>query len=789
LRRGRSARRRARALIAASVVAAAALVAVPMVVGNASAPPGPTEGAFAYGHHGSLALVRASLARDRKTLRCARLAFKGVRGAGCASVRAFPGSKRAAGQVALDDIRATIGQWSGKFQYPPEADVTAPGHNPAIAIHQAVLPTGKVLFFSYPYTGYTVAANMASYAWLWNPALGTGPSAFTEVDPPVNPDTGLPFNLWCGGQTFLNDGRLVVVGGTYQYEHITNGVKYNHTGLNVILTFNPFTEKWAVQQSPSGNYKLMTHGRWYPTVVTLPDNRVVIMSGREDINNGTLDPDVEVFTPSANMDGTNGTVQVVASRLAQLYPHLFVLPDNTQAGAGSSPAAPRILLAGPGGGSGGEPSDSAILDTATWTFTNLPGIDRNRDYGSAVLMPGGPNGSTQVRLFGGGSSSTNTSIALDLTNPGAGWQPAAPMNVNRSHLNTVILPDGSLFTIGGGKGSVAVPEQEDPNAPYPGNVGDNYETTTTNPPQEWTSELWSPATNTWNEVATQADFRTYHSTGVLLPDATVLSAGDDRPTHQPLSARTAEIYSPPYLFKGGRPTIDRAPTAVPYGASFFVATGSQVSSAVLVKPSAVTHADDMNQRSIQLSVAPASGGVQLTSPADATRATPGYYMLFLLNAQGVPSVASFVRLDTGIAAPIYSPLAGAPAGGAGAGAVAMPGPVGKAGTQVTPKPKLKLSALKVRVLRNGLAVSFALRGDRAFAARARLLAPKKKVAANRNVRDARKPFLVKVKLMAPKRKLHGVRKLSLQVRLTGAPSTLALSRRLAVPAKIRLARR
>jgi hypothetical protein len=763
-----------------------------MVIGSASAPPGPTEGAFAYGHHGSPALVRASLARDRKTLRCAKLAFTGVRGVGCPRVRALPGSKRSGRQTALDDVRATVGQWSTPFQYPPQADVTAPGHNPAIAIHQAVLPTGKVLFFAYPYTGYTVAANMATYAWLWNPALGTGPSAFTEVDPPVNPATGLPFNLWCGGQTFLNDGRLVVVGGTYRYEYIdASNVKHNHLGLNVILTFNPFTEKWALQQNAVGDYKLMTHGRWYPTVVTLPDNRLVIMSGREDINNGTLDPDVEVFTPSANMDGTDGTVQVVASRLIQLFPHLFVLPDNTQAGAGSSPAAPKILLAGPGGGVGGEPSDSAILDTATWQFTNLPSLDRNRDYGTAVLMPGGAGGSTQVRLFGGGSTSTNTSIGLDLNNPGAGWQAAAPMNVNRSHLNTVILPDGSLLTMGGGKGSVPVPEQEDPNAPYPGAVGDNYETTTTNPPQEWTSELWSPTTNTWNEVATQADFRTYHSTGVLLPDATVLSAGDDRPTHQSLTARTAEIYSPPYLFKGPRPAIALAPLSVPYHASFFVGTGSQVSSAVLVKPSAVTHADDMDQRSIQLAVAPTAGGVQLTSPADATIATPGYYMLFLLNAQGVPSVASFVRLDTSIGSAIYPPPPGGAAGAVvGPGTAISSGPAGKTGaTQGTASAKLKLSALRVRVLRTGLAVSFALRADRAFAARTSLVGPRKRVAARRSVRDVKKPFLAKVTLTAPKRKLHGVKGLSLQVRLSGAHSSLALSRRVAVPAKLRSAGR
>ena len=723
-------RNRALALMSLGVLAAAVLTGASMVTGAGFKPVVSvlSEGGLSYSHHGSAALVKASVKRDQRILRCAALAFKGTRGAGCGPLRDYPGAPRKGVQrsAALSDT----GSWSQPFQYPPASLLAGGGGsgNPAIAIHQIVLPTGKVLFLSYPFTNYTTATNMASYAWLWDPSLGTGPGAFKEVDPPINPATNLPFNLWCGGQTVLPDGRVVIVGGTLRYENKTvktNGTDPdNHLGLNVIVTFNPFTETWALQQTPTGNSKLMVSGRWYPTLVTLPDGRVVIMSGRDSSipDNGATVAQVEVFTPSPNMDGTNGSVAVApssADRVTALYPHLFLLPDNTAAGAGSSAQFPKILLAGPGKTSS---NDSAILDTRNWTWTNLPPLDGNRDYGTAVLMPGSTSGSTEVRLIGGGTMSVKTSLRLDLSNPGAGWLAAPAMSINRSHFNTTILPDGSLFSFGGGLGVVNSPNKENPNAPYVGAIGDNYQTTGTNPPQEWTSELWTPSTNTWKQVATQHDNRTYHSTGVLLPDGTVLSAGDDRPTHQPLTARTAEIYSPPYLFNGPRPTIASAPIQVGYGQSFLVGTGDQVSSAVLVAPAAVTHANDMDQRSIKLAVTPAAGGVVLSTPADQTVLPPRYYMLFLLNAQGVPSVAKWVKVDPSTAAPIFATPApdggaaaagggGAAAGGAGA---TVPGKASAASVKTAPAVKVSLS--KVTITRRGRALTarFTLRGKTAF---------------------------------------------------------------------------
>jgi hypothetical protein len=140
--------------------------------------------------------------------------------------------------------------------------------------------------------------------------------------------------------------------------------------------------------------------------------------------------------------------------------------------------------------------------------------------------------------------------------------------------------------------------------------------------------------------------RMYHSTALLLPDARVLVAGGGR-----LGTATpylnAEIYSPAYLFKGGRPTGGSAPSAVAVGSSFFVGTpdAASVASVALVRSGAVTHSINMNQRFVPLGFEQAAGGLTVHAPADAATAPPGDYMLFLVDANGVPSVAPFVRVD------------------------------------------------------------------------------------------------------------------------------------------------
>jgi hypothetical protein len=135
----------------------------------------------------------------------------------------------------------------------------------------------------------------------------------------------------------------------------------------------------------------------------------------------------------------------------------------------------------------------------------------------------------------------------------------------------------------------------------------------------------------------------------------VVSAGDDRDIappdtagHIPFANRTAQVYSPPYLFAGPRPAIASAPASIRYDAPFTVAVGGDVSAitrAVLVRPGAVTHANNMTQQVIRLPLVAHTDGLAVRSPLDASVAPPGDYMLFVQNAAGAMSVARWVEID------------------------------------------------------------------------------------------------------------------------------------------------
>ena len=386
-------------------------------------------------------------------------------------------------------------------------------------------------------------------------------------------------------------------------------------GLDKVYTFNPFNETWAEQPD-------MLDGRWYPTGVRLSDGRIAIISGLDRTGGDfatSRNADVELFTPSADPNG-RGTVDKIgaipetgAVRVGGLYPHMFAMPSG------------RTLVAGP------FVEDTWFLNSpgSSDLFTDYQNMAKDRLWGTAVLMPAGPGGSTKVMQLGGSETDSTTSVptaeVFDEENPGAGWRPADPMRIGRGHHNTVLLPDGSMVTVGGGVGTGAAKGQWTANE------------------EQRQVELWDPVTGDWRLGASQAEARAYHSTALLLPDGRVISAGDD--VNGGINQDTAEIYEPPYLFKGPRPSISSAPPTERVGDSFDVYTpDTNVTRAALVAPGATTHANDMNQRHIPLTVAQRPGGVILTAPASADIATPGQYMLFLINDQGVPSVAKFMRL-------------------------------------------------------------------------------------------------------------------------------------------------
>jgi hypothetical protein len=522
-------------------------------------------------------------------------------------------------QVAADNEQVgdptDVGQWE-----------TAKTNFPIVAIHSAMLPTGKVLFFSYP--TYPNRPNNAQ-AYLWDPNHPNLP--VVEKDPPDQA------NIWCAGQTFLADGELLVFGGNLDYE----GTSQTWKGLDRVFTFDPWSETWKEQPR-------MAHGRWYPTGVRLPDGRVPIFSGLDEsgqlVPHSNTNPDVELFTPADQIGGV-GTIKKIGTigtgddteralkPLGNLYPRMIVMADGHDYTAGPDKDQTWVL--------------DDVDASPTFSWHDIPNMSRSRTWGTTVPLPSGTGGPTKMLAIGGtewsGDPSTTTTELFDINNVGAGWQLQAGKDklYGRGHANTVLLPDGSMVEVGGGRGSL-----------------DGYESPLHYAePEKRHIELWDPATGKWRLGPAQTEARAYHSTALLLPDGRVMSAGDDfngdpgkidaNTDNDPMED-TAEIYEPPYLFRGARPTITNAPATIGFNGSFGVDTpDTNITKAALAAPAAVTHGVDMNQRMLQLPVDQRSGCVSVTAPTGPNAAPPGWYMLFLLNDQGVPSIAKWVKLEQG----------------------------------------------------------------------------------------------------------------------------------------------
>ena len=246
--------------------------------------------------------------------------------------------------------------------------------------------------------------------------------------------------------------------------------------------------------------------------------------------------------------------------------------------------------------------------------------------------------------------STTEIIDLGASNPA--WVYGPDMSAPRVEMDAVLLPNGKVLAVGG-SGSDEV-------------LG----TATLN------ADIFDPAAappnNVFKSAGSYSYARVYHTVALLMPDATVWLAGGNpqRGTYE----QHMEIYSPAYLFNSDgslatRPTITSAPTNITWNTQFAVSTpdAANIGSAVLMRPGSSTHAFDMSERMVGLNFTAGSGMLTVTGPPSANVAPPGYYMLFLLNNSGVPSVAKFVLLNSSAnPAPTVSsisPVSGTTAGG------------------------------------------------------------------------------------------------------------------------------
>jgi hypothetical protein len=159
--------------------------------------------------------------------------------------------------------------------------------------------------------------------------------------------------------------------------------------------------------------------------------------------------------------------------------------------------------------------------------------------------------------------------------------------------------------------------------------------------------MWNPSSESWSQL-TPMDFpRMYHSVAALATDGYVFTSGGGHGAGAPVSYFNAEFYAPPYLFKGSRPSISSAPSTASYGQTISVGTSnaSSINTVSLISVPSVTHAWNENQRYMTLGFTRGSNSLSVNIPSNRNQVPPGYYMLFILNSNGVPSSARIIRIS------------------------------------------------------------------------------------------------------------------------------------------------
>ncbi len=485
----------------------------------------------------------------------------------------------------------TIGQWT-----------TMSYTMPINPIHVALLHNGKILVVAGSGNCPASLAGCPS-----GPPFGPANNSGALLLDPTNGNVtqfNVSWDMFCNGMVVLPDGRAFINGGTLAYDPFQ--------GSLMSSIFDPATNTFT--DAPN-----MAHGRWYPTVLTLGDGRIMTFSGFLETGENT-NTTVEFYTV-----GSGWSQPFTAPFTPDLYPRLHLLPNGKVFYSGAPPVSNLF-----------DPSNN------TWTqnvaTTNYGGT---REYGSSVLLGLTPanNYDPVVLILGGDSPATNTTETIDLGAATPKWTYGPNMSQPRIEMNAVLLPNGQVVALGG-------------------SVNDEDLSTAS-----LNADLYDPPSNTISSAGANVYPRLYHSVALLLPDATVWLAGGNpsRGSYEP----HVEVYQPPYLFQSDgslatRPTITNAPASISYGNPFTVQTpdAASIASVVLIRNGTVTHAFGMDQRMVGMSFTAGSGSLTVTAPSNGNIAPPGYYMLFILNAAGVPSLASSVLVtSTSAPAPTVTSIA------------------------------------------------------------------------------------------------------------------------------------
>ncbi|MFK0280427.1 galactose oxidase-like domain-containing protein [Streptomyces sp. NPDC090499] len=418
-------------------------------------------------------------------------------------------------------------------------------------------------------------------------------------------ETGTQDNYSIGGLTGA-DAR-----NTYGIANKLGMDKRDFEGIKNAYEFDPVAEKY-IKVDP------MNEARWYPTLTTLSDGKILSVSGLDDI--GQLVPGKnEVFDPR-----TRTWTYTKYKRQFPTYPALFLLQNG------------KLFYSGSNAGYGPDDvgRDPGVWDVDTNRFTRLSGLsDPNMlETSGTVLLP--PAQDEKYLVVGGGgvgesALSTRKTRLIDLKDPNPRFVDGPSLEKGTRYPQISVLPDDSVLVSGG---------SED----YRGRGASDIRQ----------ARIYDTATNSFRRVADPLVGRDYHSGSILLPDGRVMFFGsnplfaDKADTKPGVFEQRIEIYTPPYLYRDSRPSLSGGPQTIARGGTgtFTSQHASTIKKVRLIRPSATTHVTDVDQRSVALDFKTSGNKVTVTVPGNRNLVPSGWYMIFVDDDQGTPSKAQWVKV-------------------------------------------------------------------------------------------------------------------------------------------------
>jgi hypothetical protein len=466
---------------------------------------------------------------------------------------------------------------------------------PLIPIHAVLLGDGRLLTYGTNVPNQPPGQQTGKFYYdIWDPSRGVGPESHFTMDNTTGTD------IFCSAQLVLPQNGSVFLAGGDNWD--TARLNTTNTGNNNTNIFNPGNNGLA-RSNP------MNAARWYASTTTLPDGRIYIQGGT---SGGEAHPE---------MRQTNGAFTLLnsinTSSLNALYPRNRVTPTGRIFGYSDLDmyyvdldGTPRITMAGrmPADGPSG------------WTSTDVL-------YAPGKIMRTGGGSNALPEQGGSTVAAKNAAAVIDINGPTPVYKKMPSMPLSLHWANGTVMADGNVVVTGGSQVENSM-------------TGLNT-----------TALLWKADTGSWTQGARSTPNipRLYHSVALLLPDGTIFSGGGGAPG--PYLGLDAEIFYPPYLFTNSgapapRPTITSAPATVRYGDNFFVGVdpASGIQRVTFIKTASVTHSVNFEQCFMQLSFSASSGGIRVQAPSSANLATPGNYLLFVFNSQGVPSIAKIIGI-------------------------------------------------------------------------------------------------------------------------------------------------